>query len=145
MNNSESIEYIEHTAIVKSVDARKDSVKVSLTDNNECGSCPAARLCAGASDKSLIEIITPKAGSFRAGEVVTVKGTEQMEKKAIMLATVLPCICLVAIMVIVYILTGNQGAAALSGLGAMTVFFLLLYVFRNRIAHEFVFTISKNN
>lgn len=143
MNNSDSIDYIEHTAVVKSVDARKDSVKVAVSDANECDSCPAARLCGGATTKELIEIITPKAGSFREGENVLIKGTEQMEKRAIMLATVIPCICLVAIMVLVYLLTGNQGIAAVCGIGAMSFFFLMLYIFRNKVAHEFVFTISK--
>lgn len=64
-----------------------------------------------------------------------------MHRKAIMYATVLPCIALVAVMVAVYLLTLNQLAAALSGIGVMILFFFILWCSRNKIAHEFCFTI----
>ena len=69
------------------------------------------------------------------------RGTEQMHHKAIMYATVLPCAFLVAVMVAVYLITFNQLAAALSGLGVTILFYVILWACRNKIAHEFVFSI----
>ena len=59
-----------------------------------------------------------------------------------MIATVIPSIALVAVMVIIYMLTADQTVAALGGIGSMIFFFVMLYLFRNRIAHEFSFTIK---
>lgn len=145
MNKPESIDYIEHTAIVRKVDAAKDVISVVIADNNECHGCPAARLCSGAGEEEMIEISTPRAGSYKTGDEIFIRGTEQMERRAIMLATVLPCVILVAIMVGIYLLTANQALAALCGVGAMIVFFAALYLCRDRIAHEFVFTITDKN
>lgn len=135
------IEYIEHDAVITDIDRSKQCITVRLIDSAECGGCPAAALCAGAKDTQKITIPVKDAASFSKGEEVVVRGTEQMHRKAIMLATFIPCVCLIAIMVGVFILTADQLLAALCGLGSMVVFFLLLYLCRNRIAHEFNFTV----
>lgn len=137
-------EYIDHHAIVEDVDTANDSVTVRIDNSSECGECPAASLCAGGGDTSGKLIIkTHHAASFRKGEEVIVRGTEQMHYKAVMLATVIPCIALVAVMLAVYLISGDQLTAALAGLCATVFFFLMLYLMRNKIAHEFSFTIMK--
>lgn len=142
MNNQETIDYIDHQAVVVRTDPAHKTVTVRINDSEECGSCPAATLCgANGNSSNLVNIVTPDAASYRKDDIVTVRGTEQMHHKAIMYATVLPCIALVAVMVLVYVLTGNQLSAALWGLGTMIVFFFILYAARNKVAHEFSFTI----
>lgn len=142
INMSESIEYIEHQAIVRSVDPVKGTISVRIDDIEECGDCPAANLCGAKGESSnLVTIATPMASSLKPDDIIFVRGTETMHRKAIMYATVFPCIILVAIMVGIYLLTANQLAAALSGIGAMLLFFLILYLFRNKIAHEFTFSV----
>ena len=138
----ETYDYVEHTAIVQSTDPVRNIVNVRITDLEECGDCPAAQLCnAAGSESNIIAIITPHASGFRKGDILEIRGTEQMHRKAIMYATVLPCIALVDVMVAVYLLTLNQLAAALSGIGVMILFFFILWCSRNKIAHEFCFTI----
>lgn len=138
----ETLEHINHSAIVESTDPSKNLVKVRINDSGECGDCPAAKLCEASGHASnMISITTPHSSGFRKGDIVTIRGTEQMHRKAIMYATVFPCIALVAVMVGVYLLTFNQLAAAISGLGVTILFFVLLWSARNRIAHEFSFSI----
>ena len=139
---TEITEYIEHKAIVKKVDIASGIVTVRIDDSEECGDCPASNLCGSKGETSnLVEIKTPSASRYQEDDIVTVRGTEQMHHKAIMLATVIPCILLVATMVGIYLLTANQLAAALSGLGVMILFFIIICLLRNKIAHEFTFTI----
>lgn len=141
-DNTESIEHIDHDGVVVAADNARKFVKVRLTDNDDCAGCPAATLCAASGDDSNeIIISTPCPEAFRKGDIVTVRGTEKMHRKAVVYATVFPCIILVAVMVAVYLLTFNQLAAALSGLGVMFLMFFLLWILRDRIAHEFSFTI----
>lgn len=142
MDINEQLDHIDHTGVVVSTDPSKNTVTVRVDDRGECGSCPAAALCSGHNDPSnLVDITTHHAGLYRKDDIVTVRGTEKMHHKAIMYATVIPCIVLVAVMVAVYVATASQLAAALCGLGTMVLFFILLWGARNRIAHEFTFEI----
>lgn len=143
MNNEESIEYIEHSAIVESVDLYHRIIKVRINNDDECGECPAARLCqTNGRASNLVDVrLSSGISRYKKGDIVTVRGTERMHRKAIMYATVLPCIALVAVMVAVYVATGNQLTAAISGLSVTIIFFMILWGARNKIAHEFSFTI----
>lgn len=138
-----SVEYIEDDGEITSVDTEKGTVTVRLANPEECGGCPAAKVCGAGKDRTEVTVYVRDARDYHVGQLVTMRGSERLHRRAIMLATVLPCIALVAVMVIVYLLTGKQGTAALCGLGTTVLFFLILYMARNRIAHEFVFEIVK--
>ncbi len=139
------LDHIDHHAVVEKVDMKASTVTVRLTgdEGRECMECPAATLC-GANGKELLEVTTPQAASYHPGDRVIITGTEQMHRKAIMLATVIPCIALVVVMVGVYLLTLNQLLAALCGIGATLAFYLLIYLAKDNIAHEFNFSIRHN-
>lgn len=142
MNNYDTIDHIDHKAIVVSVNPERNLVNVRIDDSGECGSCPAAALCgANGTPSNTISIYTKKASHYRKDDIVTVRGTEQMHRKAIMYATVFPSIAMIAVMVAVYVTTLNQLRAALAGIGTMILFFILLWSARNKVAHEFSFAI----
>lgn len=136
-----SVEYIEDDGEITAVDKEKGTVTVRLSNPEECGGCPAAKICGAGKDLSDVTVHVRDAQNYHKGQRVTMRGSERLHRRAIMLATVLPCIALVAVMVTVYLLTGEQATAALCGLGTTVLFFLILYMARNRIAHEFVFEI----
>lgn len=136
-------DYIEHSAIITKIDRRNGILTVRIDNPDECGDCPAKKLCDTNGDTSnLVNIKTNDTARFKIDDIVTVRGTEKMHHKAIMYATVFPCIILVATMVGIYLLTGNQLASALSGIGILIVFYLVLWLCRNKIAHEFIFTVT---
>lgn len=120
-------------------------VKVQLTDASECDACAVAALCGAGGKKgaSYIEADVPPHMKIRVGDKVEVAGTERLHRKAIRLATVYPTIAILAVMTGIYLLTTSQLAAALSGLCTMVFFFILLWCFRNKIAHEFTFVVKK--
>lgn len=142
MGSFDSLEYIDHKAVVKSVDMKNRSLILELSAAVECEGCVASKLCNPAGKQKnefCVEVDRPS--DFKVGEHVILRGTEQLHRKAMVVATVVPSIALVAVMVLIYILTANQAAAALGGIGSMIFFFVMLYLFRNRIAHEFAFTV----
>ena len=142
MSKTELIEHIDHHAIVEEVNAANGTLTVRIDDPEECGDCPASKLCESKGQPSnKVVISTPNASSYRIGDIITVRGTEKMHRKAIMYATVYPCIILVAVMVGLYLLTGSQLTAALSGVGVTIIFYVILYLCRNKVAHEFTFTV----
>ncbi|MCH5223936.1 MAG: SoxR reducing system RseC family protein [Muribaculaceae bacterium] len=139
---AEVTEYIEHSAIIKKIDELNGIVSVRIDDPEECGDCPASKLCTSKGEPStLVDIKVSDPSQYKVDDMVTVRGTERMHHKAIMYATVFPCIILVATMVGIYLLTMNQLAAALSGIGMTGLFYLILWLCRDKIAHEFTFAI----
>lgn len=138
------VEYIEHDGRIKSIDTAKGLITVSVIEQADCGECPASKLCNNFTpDNNLLTIPVADPGKFEVGDFVTLRGTERLHRKAILLATVIPSVALVAVMIGIYLLTGNQLAACLSALGAMIIFFAGLYIFRNKLAHEFSFEVFK--
>lgn len=141
---AEEIEYIDHTGRITAIDEEKNLLTVSLTEQADCGECPAGKLCNNfAPDKNTVEIPVADSRQYKVGDFVTVRGTERLHRKAIMLATVIPSLALIAVMIGIYLLTASQLAACLSGIGAMLLFFLGLYLMRHKLAHEFVFDVIK--
>lgn len=142
MSHTANNDYVDHTGIVMAVNPGAGTVLVKIDNAGDCGDCPASRLCeATGQTENTVMVTTRRASSFKKGDIVTVRGTEQMHHKAIMYATVLPCVALVAVMVAVYLLTFNQLTAALSGIGVTVLFYVGLWLCRNKIAHEFSFSI----
>lgn len=141
---AEEIEYIDHDGRITAVNPGRSTVTVALLEEEECGACPAGKICHNfAPDKNLVEVHVSDTSAYSLGETVTVRGSERLHRKAIMIVTVIPSLALIAVMIGIYLLTGSQLAACLSGLGAMLVFFYGLYLMRHKLAHEFVFQIVK--
>lgn len=140
----EEIEYIEHEGRITAIDEQRSTVTVTLTENADCGECPATKLCTNFTpDKNVIEVPVRNVGAYKKGDFVTVRGTERLHRKAVMIVTVIPSLALMAVMIGIYLLTGSQLAACLSALGAMIIFFVGLYLIRDKLAHEFSFEILK--
>lgn len=138
--NDNYIDHIDDKGVVTAVDMAARTITVRVLTDGDCGGCPAAKLCGVASaDDKLTTLRVDSPSRFRTGMKVLLRGSERMHRRAIMLATVLPCICLIAIMVAVYLLTADQLAAALCGAGAMVLFYLVLWLMRDKVAHEFEF------
>lgn len=138
----QEIEYIEHDGVIKFVDVANSTIVVMLNDANECGECPAAKLCSSPSSAdTTVTVAVRNPRDYKLGDEVTVRGSECLHQKAIMLATVIPSIALIGVMILVYWLTGEQLTACLSGIGAMVLFFFLLWICRDKLAHEFAFEV----
>lgn len=136
------VEYIDDDGVVESVDSHAGTLTVRITGEDECGSCPAARLCRASGKGDRTATVRVKDTSrYVKGQRVVLRGTERMHRKAIMFATVLPCIALIATMVLTYLLTGSESQAATYGICMTVAFFALLYLMRGRIAHQFDFEV----
>ncbi|MDE6295739.1 MAG: SoxR reducing system RseC family protein [Muribaculaceae bacterium] len=139
---STAVEYIDHIAVVKSIDPKRGEVTLELSATPECQGCAAARVC-NPSGETLrtLTLHADNAYDLHPGDRVTLRGTERLHHKAILIATVIPSIALIAVMIIIYYLTASEAAAALAGIGSRLLFVLLLYLSRNRLGHEFNFDI----
>ena len=116
---------------------------VAILQHGACSECHAAGLC-GMSDiaEKAIEVPTDPHASYGVGDEVSVVLKASMGMKAVYLAYLIPLVVLMAVILGLNALGVGELGAALSGVGAIAVYYLVLYLFRNRLKNEYIFTIK---
>lgn len=112
---------IEHSGVVERTE--RDTVYVRITSHSACGSCKAREACglAEAQDK-IVVVKSPDAAQFAVGEQVMVGVRRSAGAVAVILAYV----------------------GALAALGAVGVYYCVLWLFRHKIEHTIHFSITKH-
>ena len=116
---------------------------VAILQHGACSECHAAGLC-GMSDVSekAVEVPTDPYASYGVGDEVSVVLKASMGMKAVWLAYFIPLLVLLAVILGLMGLGVAEAPAGLAGLGAVALYYLLLYLFRDRLKNEYVFTIK---
>lgn len=132
---------VSHKGVVVAVDGRR--LKVQIESVSACAACHAKGMCT-LSDKEekLIDIESPAAVDKKVGDVVTVVVTQQRGMQAVVLAYILPAIVVILSFVGLLNIVSEPVAIILSLL-SLAVYYILLYLFRNRISSKFVMTLAE--
>ena len=132
---------IKHSGVVENI--LGDSVQVRIVQTSACAACKVAGYCnASESREKLVDVYHADTRNLRVGDVVTVTASTQVAAQALLLGFGLPFVVLVAVLIAVLLITGNEGAAALSGLAALVPYYAVLFLFRNRIRDKLSFSIE---
>lgn len=133
---------IRHDGIVDSVDGQ--TVVVRITQSSACGGCQVRTVCHAAESKDkLVEVRCNDAGSFTAGQPVTVAGAESLGIKAVVWAFGLPLILLLAALTVGLSVTGSEMIAAFAALGILIPYYVILFLLRDRFKKDFQFRIIR--
>jgi len=116
---------------------------VAIEQHAACGQCHAAGLC-GMADvtEKAVQVPTNPYASYGVGDEVEVVLKASMGMKAVWLGYFLPLVVLLGVILGLVALGVAEVPAGLSGIGAVAVYYLLLWLFRNRLKKEYVFTIK---
>ena len=116
---------------------------VSILQHGACSACHAAGLC-GMADlaEKTVEVATDPYASYGVGDEVEVLLKASMGMKAVWLAYFIPLLIVVAVILGLAALGVGEVPAGLSGLGALAVYYFLLWLFRDRLKNEYIFTIK---
>lgn len=132
---------IKHSGVVENI--LGDSVQVRIVQTSACAACKVVGYCnASESKEKLVDVYHADTRNLRVGDVVTVTASTQVAAQALLLGFGLPFVVLVAVLIAVLLITGNEGAAALSGLAALVPYYAVLFLFRNRIRDKLSFSIE---
>ena len=123
----------------------RDTVTVSVESTEACGSCSSKSACSlGVESKTRnILINTPEAAEYSVGQVVRVSAKAQMGLLAVALCYAAPAVVLVAALAIFVASGMAEGVAAFASLGAVAVYFAVLWLFRDKLAQKISFSIHK--
>ena len=116
---------------------------VSILQHAACGECHAAGICGmGDMAEKLVEVPTDPYGNYSVGDEVEVLLKASMGLKAVWLCYAIPLVVLLGTVVGLLSAGVEEAAAGLVGLTAIGLYYLLLYLFRNKLKNEYIFTIQ---
>ena len=129
--------------IGKVVSITPQTTTVAFTSHAACLSCKAAALCGMAeAEQKAVQVPTDPYASYAVGDEVKIVLKATMGIKAVWLAYFLPLLLLLAVSLGLIWAGVGELAAGLSGIGAVALYYLLLYLLREKLQNEYVFTIQ---
>ena len=134
-------EKIKHSGVVEEV--TEGRVVVRILQTSACAACKVAGHCSASEAKEkLVDVRCADASAYKTGQSVVVSTSRDVANRALLLGFGLPFVVLVGVLFAVLRLTGDEGLAALSGLGALVPYYLLLWLLRDRISRRVSFQIE---
>jgi sigma-E factor negative regulatory protein RseC len=134
-------EQVAHTG--KVVSMTPQTTTVQIVSHAACSECHAAGVC-GLSEytEKAIEVPTRPTATYGVGDEVQVVLKATMGLKAVWLAYFLPLVVLLAVALGLIALGLSEVVAGLAGLGAVALYYGILWLLRDRLRNEYVFTIQ---
>lgn len=133
---------ISHAGVIESI--AEGCVKVRILQTSACASCKVAAHCNASESKVKVVDVCGVANvsSLSVGQSVVVSTSRDVASRALLLGFGLPFLLLVAVLMIVLWITGNEGIAALSAIGSLVPYYLVLWLLRDRISRQVRFEIK---
>ena len=134
-------EEVKHTGQVVSMTPQLTTVRI--VSHSACSECHAAGLC-GMSDyaEKAIQVPADPYASYAVGDEVQVVLKASMGMKAVWIAYFLPLVVLLAVALGLIALGVGEVAAGLAGLAAVGLYYFVIWLLRDRLRSEYVFTIQ---
>ena len=117
---------------------------VSIEQHSACSQCHAAGLC-GMADvaEKAVEVPTDPYATYAVGDEVEVLLKATMGMKAVWLGYFLPLLVLLAVILGLIALGVGEVVSGLSGIAAVGAYYFVLWLLRDRLRNEYVFTIKQ--
>lgn len=133
-------EVITHEGTI--IEISDDLIKVEIISKSACAACHAKGLCgAGEEGVKQITLRTPDGSSYHLGESVTVALERSLGLKAVLLSYVIPVLILIILVVTLSAFFSSEWLVGLLSLGAVALYYLVLYFFRNKLSAKYEFRI----
>lgn len=134
-------EEISHKGRVK--DVSPEFITVEIISESACASCHARALCAiSESETREIQIPSSPWKMYAPGDEVTVSLKASMGHKAVWIAYALPLLVLLCVIGVLTFLGVQELYTGLSGIGAVLVYYFIVWLFRGRLRNEYIFEIK---
>ena len=134
-------ESISHKGKIVSITPQVTTV--AFVQHGACSECHAAGLCSmGDVAEKVVELPTDPYNKHAVGDEVEVLLKASMGFKAVWLAYFLPLVVLLAVALGLIALGVGEVAAGLAGVGAVALYYGVLWLLRDRLRNEYIFTIQ---
>ena len=142
MKNSGDI--IEHQGEI--IEIGIDNIMVEIISQSACSSCNAKSMCSMSETESkVVEVENKGYEMFEIGETVNVILRKSLGFKALYISYLIPLLILILILLSLSSFGIGELTTGLSIIMALAVYYIGVYLLRDKFKREFVFTIEKLN
>lgn len=133
---------ISHIGRVKEM--TPESTVVEIISSSACSACHAKGLC-GVSEEKVkeIEVPTDPYATWNVGDEVRVMLRQTMGLKAVWISYVVPLLILMILILTLSAVNVKEIYAGLVSIATVAVYYLVIYLLRNRLAKDFVFYLKE--
>lgn len=132
---------IQHSGIVDHIDGNKIFVKI--TQQSACAGCHARSMCMASDSKEKMVEVIDYSGLLKQNDPVIICGRSSMGLQAVFFAFVIPLILVVAAIIVGLQLQWGEGLSAFVGLSLLVPYYFVIYLLRDKLKKQFVFTLKK--
>ena len=133
---------IKHAGVVDGVEG--ECVRVRILQSSACSACKVAAHCnASETKEKIIDVMDADASHYQKGEQVMVVADTAVGFRASLYGYLLPLILMVVTLVGVLAATHSEGLAAVSALGILIPYYVLLFLMRNKLRNRLSFTLER--
>ena len=132
---------ITHKA--KVIEMTPDFTTVEILVNSACSECHAKGLCGmSETQEKVISLPTDPYASYNVGDEVVLCTKMSMGMKAVWISYVIPLIILMILILSLSAVFDSEGVTGLASVGGVAVYYLMIWLLRDRLNNEFVFFIK---
>ena len=131
---------ISHEGIITGID--DNNVQIKILSKSACASCNIKGACNMSEMKEkIISVPRPEDKNLSVGQEVKISMGLGQANRAVIFAYVIPVIILVGMIFILNTLKFDEGINALISIGSLVPYYLVLYLFRNKLKRKFEYEI----
>lgn len=132
---------IVHTGRI--IEITPDFTTVEIVVSSACASCHAKSLCGmSEEEEKVIMLPTDPYSQHKVGDEVQVCTKMSMGLKAVWISYVIPLAVLMILILSLSSVIESEALRALVAIGGVAVYYFIIWLFRDRLATEFVFYIK---
>ena len=132
---------IKHAGVVDGVEG--ECVRVRILQSSACSACKVAAHCnASETKEKIIDVMDADASHYQKGDQVMVVADTAVGFRASLYGYLLPLILMVVTLVGVLAATHSEGLAAVSALGILIPYYVLLFLMRNKLRNKLSFSLE---
>ena len=125
------------------VEITPDFTTVQIIVPSACSSCHAKTLCGmSEEEEKVIMLPTDPYATYNVGDEVQVCTKMAMGLKAVWISYVIPLIILMILILSLSSVVEREAYRALIAIGGVAVYYLFVWLFRDKLSNEFVFYIK---
>lgn len=133
---------IKHAGVVDGVEG--ECVRVRILQSSACSACKVAAHCnASETKEKILDVMDADASHYQKGDQVMVVADTAVGFRASLYGYLLPLILMVVTLVGVLAATHSEGLAAVSALGILIPYYVLLFFMRNKLRNRLSFTLER--
>lgn len=133
---------IKHAGVVDGVEG--ECVRVRILQSSACSACKVAAHCnASETKEKIIDVMDADASHYQKGDQVMVVADTAVGFRASLYGYLFPLILMVVTLVGILAATHSEGLAAVSALGILVPYYVLLFLMRNKLRNRLSFTLER--